>query len=100
MLAALVLSLGFAVLGSVPARAGSRSALVLVTARVVESCRVEVDTTADHGSADLKMRCNSRTRPLIGLANRSYGTEPVGAVTLPRSELAVTPDGKTLSINF
>jgi hypothetical protein len=83
-----------------PVVADSRSALVMVTVRVVESCRVETSTTSGSGVMDLQMRCNSKSRPSLGLATSSQSIAPVGSVTLLHSELATTSNGKTLNIEF
>jgi hypothetical protein len=72
----------------------------MVSVRVVESCRVETGTALDSGSTDLKMRCNSKARPSVGLANNSQPVAPVGTVTLPHSQIATTENGKTLRIEF
>ena len=83
-----------------PSFADSRSALVLVSVRVVESCRVETMTSETSGAVDLKMRCSSRARPSIGLAGNSQAVAPVGTTTFPHSQIATTENGKILTIDF
>jgi hypothetical protein len=83
-----------------PAFAGSRSALVFVSVRVVESCRIENTTSQTSDAMDLKMRCSSTARPSVGLLHSSQVVAPVGTVTLPHSQIATTENGKTLNIEF
>ncbi len=85
---------------SFPAAAGNRSALVLVSVQVVESCRVETTASIDSSALDLKMRCSSTARPSLGLIGSSQALAPIGAITVPNSRIATTENGKTLNIDF
>ena len=80
--------------------AESRSALVMVSVRVVESCRVETSNALDGSATDLRMRCNSKSHPSLGLATSSRAMAPVGTVSVPHSQIATSENGKTLSIDF
>jgi|GEM_PF-5503767 len=96
----MLLGFGLAALLPQTAAAGSRSSLVTVSVRVVESCRVEIGNGPQSNSADLRVRCSSTARPSLGLAGSSQAMAPVGSVTLPHSQIAATANGKTLSIQF
>jgi len=100
LLVASLLSLGAAAILPHEAAAGGHSALVMVSVRVVESCRVENTTSQTSDAVDLKTRCSSTVRPNIGLINGSHAVAPVGTVTLPHSQIATTENGKTLNIEF
>ena len=100
LLVAFLAVIGAIVLLGTPAFAGSRSALVFVSVRVVESCRVETATSQTSDAMDLKMRCSSTARPSVGLVGSSQAVAPVGTVTLPHSQIATTENGKTLTIEF
>lgn len=83
-----------------PAAAASRSALVMVSARVVESCRVEAINSPSSGEVALEMRCNSKARPALTLASKAMTLAPVGSVSVPHQELADGENGKTVNIEF
>ncbi len=100
LLLAFLMGVGFASLPPLPAAAESRSALVMVTVRVVESCRVETSDALDGKSMDLRMRCNSKSHPSLGLTTHTQTVAPVSTVTVPRSQIATSENGKTLSIEF
>jgi len=99
-LLALFFGLAVVALGPRPAVAGSSSALVTVSVRVVESCRVEIASAAQGDAADLRMRCSATARPSLGLVGSSRPLAPVSTVTLPHAQIAATENGKTLSIQF
>lgn len=82
------------------ATAGSRSALVLVSVQVVESCRVETVASQTSNALDLKMRCSPSAHPSVGLLGSSQSLAPVGTVTLRHSQIASSENGKTLTIEF
>lgn len=72
------------------ALADSRSSLVFVSVRVVDSCRVNA-TEAGHG-VDVNMRCTSAARPSVRMENPLLasegsltGTTPVSSVSLART---------------
>jgi hypothetical protein len=94
------MGVGIAALPTLSASAESRSALVMVSVRVVESCRVETSSALDGNSTDLKMRCNSKTHPSLGLTTNSQSVAPVGTVTVPHSQITTSENGKTLKIEF
>jgi hypothetical protein len=94
------MGVGLAASPSLPAVAESRSALVMVSVRVVESCRVETSNALDGDATDLRMRCNSRSHPSLALATSSQAMAPVGTVSIPHSQIASSENGKTLSIEF
>jgi hypothetical protein len=100
LLVAFLALIGVVVSLGTPAFAGSKSALVFVSVRVVESCRVETTTSQTSDAMDLKMRCSSTARPSLGLVGGSQGMAAVGTVTLPHSQIATTENGKTLRIEF
>jgi hypothetical protein len=83
-----------------PASAASRSALVTVSVRVVESCRVEATSTSSGGDVALAMRCNSKARPSLTLASKAMTMAPVGSVSVPHQDLADGENGKTVNIEF
>jgi hypothetical protein len=85
---------------AVPASAASRSALVTVSVRVVESCRVEATSSPSSGEVALDMRCNSKARPALTLASKSMTVAPVGSVSVPRQALVQGENGKTVQIEF
>jgi len=61
---------------SVPTRvavAGSRSSLVFVSVRVVESCRIDAIGSQTGNTVDLNMRCNSAARPSVNLQGGPRG---------------------------
>jgi hypothetical protein len=83
-----------------PAAAASRSALVMVSVRVVESCRVEAISSPSSGEVALEMRCNSKARPALSLAGRAMTVAPMGSVSVPHQDLADGEHGKTVNIEF
>jgi hypothetical protein len=83
-----------------PAAAASRSALVMVSARVVESCRVEAISSPSSAEVALEMRCNSKARPALTLASKAMTLAPVGSVSVPHRDLADGENGKTVNIEF
>jgi hypothetical protein len=95
----LAIGLGLAI-PSGKAFAGSKSALVTVSVQVVESCRVEANDNPSGAATDVSMRCNSKARPSLMLANSSLSVAPIDEVSVPRSALADTPNGKALTIEF
>lgn len=97
-LAVLAATLAMATVASGSAWAGSRSALVMVSVRVVETCRVE--TSGAGNSTDLSVRCNAKARPTVGLTASSQSIAPVATVTIAHSDLPTTDNGKILSIDF
>jgi len=99
-MACLLLAISAVAFAFSPARAESRSAVVMVSVHVVESCRVETDGSAVTNAVALKMRCNSTTRPNVNLADSSRTVPAIGILTVPRSQLAVSDNGPTLSIQF
>ena len=100
LLVALTLAITSASLFARDAAAGSASGIVTVSVQVVESCRVETSSGLDGYGMDVKMRCNSKSRPSLGLADGSQGVAPVGVTSLAHSQIATTANGKTLSIEF
>jgi hypothetical protein len=100
LLLAFLVGVGIAAYPNQPAVAESRSALVMVTVRVVESCRVETSSAVDGHTMDLSMRCNSKARPSLGVGGTTQTVAPVGTVSVPHSQIATTANGKTLSIEF
>jgi hypothetical protein len=99
-MACLLLAISAVALALTPARAESRSAVVMVSVHVVESCRVETDGTVASNSVALKMRCSSTARPNVNLVDSSRTVPAVSSLTVPRSQLAVSDNGPTLSIQF
>jgi hypothetical protein len=74
------------------ALADSRSSLVFVSVRVVDSCRV--NATEDNHGVDVNMRCTSAARPSVRMENQGAllasegsltGTKPVSSVSLART---------------
>jgi hypothetical protein len=112
--AASLLFLG--VLIGLPARdafAGSRSSLVFVSVRVVESCRVDAVGRPNGSGVDLSMRCNSAARPSVAVeaAARAAGQavlagpgQPVttvsGAQALSSISLPAAGTQQVLRIDF
>lgn len=47
------------------AAADKRSAIVTVSVRVVESCRIDAGSVSTNDNFDLKMRCSPWTRPKV-----------------------------------
>ena len=92
-------SLLIPILGAAPAHAEKRSAVVMVSVQVVESCRITAVSSQD-GSVNLNMRCSSTAHPAIGLPGGTQALSPVGTVALPSSRIATSPSGKTLAIEF
>ncbi len=81
--------------------ADSRSSLVLVTVRVVDSCRVNA-TGASHG-VDVSMRCTSAARPSVRMEDQSAPLASQGSLTgtKPVSSLSLTRTGdQVLRIDF
>jgi hypothetical protein len=75
-----------------PALADSRSSLVFVSVRVVDSCRV--NATEASNSVDVNMRCTSAARPSVRMENQGAllaaeggltGSKPVSSISLARS---------------
>jgi hypothetical protein len=100
LLLAFLVGVGIAASSYRPALAESRSALVMVSVRVVESCRVETSGALDGQSMDLSMRCNSKVRPSLGLSATTQTVAPTGKVSVPHSQIGTTANGKTLNIEF
>ncbi len=100
LLLAFLVGVGIAASSYRPALAESRSALVMVSVRVVESCRIESSSTVDGHSMDLSMRCNSKVRPSLDFGSTRQTLAPAGTVSVPHSQIATTANGKTLSIDF
>lgn len=75
------------------ALADSRSSLVFVSVRVVDSCRV--NATEGGNSVDVNMRCTSAARPSVRMENQGAplvaseggltGSKPVSSISLARS---------------
>jgi len=100
LLAAVLLALAAVIGHPRPATAEGRSALVLVSVRVVETCRVEASNAVRGDALDLSVRCHSKARPSIGLATSSRALAPVGTLSVPQSQIATTENGRTLNIDF
>jgi hypothetical protein len=100
LLLAFLTGVGIAAWPALPAFAESRSALVMVSVRVVESCRVETSGAPDGNAMNLQLRCNSKTHPSLGLTASSQSMAPIGTVTVPHSQIATAENGKILTIQF
>jgi hypothetical protein len=72
------------------------SATVTVSARVVESCRVEIGTMQASG-VEVKARCSPSAKPSLGRLGLTTAAE---TVTLPLSQISATANGPVLSIEF
>jgi hypothetical protein len=99
-MACLLLAIAAVALASSPAGADKRSSVVMVSVQVVPTCRVETTDSVAANSVDLKMRCSSTARPSLGLAGTSYSLPAVAALSVPHSQIAVSTNGPTLSIEF
>ncbi len=88
-------ALAFLLLVPPTATAGNTSATVTVSARVVESCRVEIGTLQASG-VEVKARCSPGAKPSLGRS----GQTAAETVTLPLSQIAATANGPVLSIDF
>jgi hypothetical protein len=99
---ALLLLLSVAITTVAPrhAVAGSRSGVVMVSVQVVESCRIETSNAVDGNATDVRMRCNSKARPSLGLTTQSQMMAATGTVSVPYSQITTTENGKLLSIDF
>ena len=88
--------------------AGSRSALVFVSVRVVASCRVDAVANETGKGVDLKMLCNSSAKPAVGLqgATSAAGQSPIQMSTTVTGVRAVSTAsfspsaGEILHIDF
>jgi hypothetical protein len=106
--------LSFLILASaaIPSRvavADSRSSLVFVSVRVVETCRVDAVGSQAGNGVDLKMLCNSAARPNVGLAGQSTAAPAQMSTTVTGaravSTVSLTPtrsgaDQQVLRIDF
>jgi hypothetical protein len=97
---------------AVPSRiavAGSRSSLVFVSVQVVQTCRVDAVGSQTGKGVDLRMLCNSASRPNVGLAGQStaapaqMSTTVTGARAVSTVSLTPTQSGadqQVLRIDF
>jgi hypothetical protein len=98
LLAGFLVVVGAIDLSSRAALADKRSALLTVSVRVVESCRVETSDGAN--TVDLKLRCSSTARPSVSMADNAFKIAPVGTVSFPNRRAVTSVSGSTLTIEF
>lgn len=73
--------------------AETRSAIVTVSVRVAESCRIDAASVSTNENVDLKMRCSLKARPNIHF---DPAPETAGSLSMAKSA-----DGaRTLRIDF
>lgn len=85
-------------LSATHALAGSRSSLVFVSVRVVDSCRVDATGNPNGKGVDFNMRCSSLARPSVRMeTNAPVAGSPLNSAALiglqPETSVSLSASG-------